>query len=844
MDTPIGNGEHAHVAEPVDTTQVDVKKSRRSFFRVKKKILLLGLVLIAVVGITVFIDKRTLRSLINVPSDNSNVSTKQGDNSELGTFEPDNAVFKLQGAAFADYKESKSTVKPVLQAYSIKRSDLSNLEQIYKATKQTFSENQLTALETSGFFLQPTRPKPSSPDTEIYQAGSRSDDMVDLYSEIGGDLQSYKRLPENAVFVTTDFLLHVYHVLVDRTFQKTEETYFQPWLKNLTDALYRNSLVYYKQETNPELKASWKRLVIYYLVPKVLLESSVTQARSYFEQPAEVERTAQDDAAIDTHDQVLKQLDSHKGEVPDDVLKIAREELDQIMKSSAFAVNSPFYGNLKPDFMEDYTQYTVRSHYRKNSVLRSYFRSMMWYGRRGFDVKSVDLTRDAMLMSWQLGSVRVDGIRASDVWEKIYLPTVFFVGRSDDLTFYEYFDLIQKAYGNDLKYDMLKDPAKLLEFQKLAHELPGPKILSEVRIIDPKTTKERLLNDTKGFRFMGQRFIPDSYMFGSLTQGDEAPDPETGQKLPSTPTALMVMSILGSNTADGLLNDWVIANAPNSDKVIAKYKNKLTTEFKSYNEKTWTQNIYWSWLYNLKALFEKFSDGYPMFMRNDDWNKKSLNSALGSWTELRHDTLLYAKQSYAELGGGEQIPQDPAIVKGYVEPNINFLTRLLALSRMTRDGLLSRGILDDSMKGKYDSFIESVEFFKIIAEKELTDSVISNEEYERLRTIIRFRYPSIVWSPDGDIMTEREARSALIADVHTDAVKGQVLYQATGAPSIIYVAVKDKGGVRLTRGVTYTHYEFTKPVTQRMTDEDWHRIVYHGMGALPPQSEWIKSLLK
>ena len=209
---------------------------------------------------------------------------------------------------------------------------------------------------------------------------------------------------------------------------------------------------------------------------------------------------------------------------------------------------------------------------------------------------------------------------------------------------------------------------------------------------------------------------------------------------------------------------------------------------------------------------------------------------MGSWTELRHDTLLYAKQSFAELGGGGEQSTPPPVPKGYVEPNLSFITRLVALTTMTRDGLDSRGLLVPGQKEKFDSFLESLQFFKTIAEKELSDSVISDDEYEKLRTIISLRYPNIVWTPDGDEMTEQDARVGIIADVHTDAKKGQVLY----------VVVKDKGGTRLTRGVTYSYYEFTREAGTRLNDQDWQGMIYEGKNTddIPSQPSWVKDLVK
>lgn len=762
--------------------------------------------------------------------------------------EPQNAVFNLQGATFAQYKEIKSNVKPLLQSYTLKSLDLTNLKEVQADTKTPFNPSQLSLLETPGFFTQPTYPTVSNPSTILDQRGSRSDDMVDLYRDFGGDTRPWERKPENAIFVSTDFLIHTFHVLIDRSFQKTEEVNFQPTLKQLTKTLYKDAISKYNQEQSPQLKDSWKRLSVFYLIPQVLLDSSISKPKGYFSSPEEQDKYLEDDKNADSVANIQKQLQQYQSITPAEIYQLASQELNLIMEAKAFGVSSPLYGTLKPDSKEDYTQYIPRSHYTRNSVLRSYFRAMIWYGRVGFDVKNLDLTRDAMLMTWQLGSNKANGKTALEAWQQIYLPTVFFVGRSDDLTFYEYSDLMTKIYGNSVAYSLITDPTKLQEFQTQAQNLQGPKILSDIKIFNPDNPpiKDELLQSTKGFRFMGQRFIPDSYIFSLLTQGDEKPDPETGQYLPSTPTALMAMSVLGSNTADSLLNDWVRTNAPQSDKVITKVKNQLKNEFNQFDEKTWTQNIYWAWLYNLKPLFDDHNDGYPMFMRGLPWSKKSLVTALGSWTELRHDTLLYAKQSFAELGGGGEQPTPPPVPKGYVEPNLSFLTRLIALTTMTRDGLDSRGLLVPGQKEKFDSYLESLQFFKTLAEKELSNSTISDDDYEKLRTIIRLKYPNIVWSPDGDEMTEQDARVGIIADVHTDAKTQKVLYEAIGAPVVIYVAVNDNGGTRLTRGVTYSYYEFTQPTGTRLNDQDWQGMIYEGKNAgnIPSQPSWTNDIVK
>ena len=66
-------------------------------------------------------------------------------------------------------------------------------------------------------------------------------------------------------------------------------------------------------------------------------------------------------------------------------------------------------------------------------------------------------------------------------------------------------------------------------------------------------------------------------------------------------------------------------------------------------------------------------------------------TALGSWTELRHDTILYAKQTMAEMGGLEE-PQSP---RGYVEPNPALWARLQTLEALTRRVLKDQGVLSE-----------------------------------------------------------------------------------------------------------------------------------------------------
>src|SRR5262249_13264285 len=65
------------------------------------------------------------------------------------------------------------------------------------------------------------------------------------------------------------------------------------------------------------------------------------------------------------------------------------------------------------------------------------------------------------------------------------------------------------------------------------------------------------------------------------------------------------------------------------------------------NASSWDENLYMHWLGTLRELSAPTTDAkYPEVMRTKAWAMRTLNSQLGSWSQLRHDTILYAKQSY------------------------------------------------------------------------------------------------------------------------------------------------------------------------------------------------------
>jgi hypothetical protein len=90
---------------------------------------------------------------------------------------------------------------------------------------------------------------------------------------------------------------------------------------------------------------------------------------------------------------------------------------------------------------------------------------------------------------------------------------------------------------------------------------------------------------------------------------------------------------------------------------------------------------------------------------------------------------------------------------------------------------------------------------------------------------------------------EKDRRSGLVADIYTDKMTGQVLYEGTGEPYIMLALVGNENSPRLTIGVALNHYEFTGLMGTRLTDTDWQGKAYDNPSALPPKNVWYNGLL-
>ena len=687
---------------------------------------------------------------------------------------------------FAIYEETPVNISPKIPPYVVNK----DLDNVINGNDFTLSLEAKNLLTKNSFVVTPA-----------YHS-----EFFSIYEE-----NRYNYTPN---FITTDSILHNYHLMFDFLLRQLEEQKLANELKQLNSKMLTESIDQYNNLKGTEWENAAKRNVGFFAVGSKLLDPAIVI-------PVIVKAEV---------DQELTLIKAHQ--------EIKESPVMNLGETQGANIDTP-QGNLSLEALkEDYSQYVPRGHYDKTEQLKAYFKSMMWYGRLTFRLKDDDEIKSSVLITLALNK---ENNQSS--WNKIYEPINFFVGKSDDITYYQFKDLVNNVYGKDAALQTIAaDKNKFMAFVELTNNLAAPQINSMPifnSAVQPDRTKE-----IKGFRFMGQRFTIDASIFQRLITREVGPKGESCTNAPFSegrmlPRGLDIPSAMGSKEAFNILKDQ-------GETQYACYLEnmlKMQSYISGLAKENWTQNLYWGWLYQLKPLTEEKLNGYPTFMLNTAWAEKDLNTYLGSWSELKHDTILYAKQTYAELGGGEPEKKDD---RGYIEPNPYVYARLASLLKMTNQGLEERGLLSENLKTDLNKMTELTMSLKKISEKELNNENLNDAEYELIRSYggqlehfwleINQNEPQYKELGQRDFLDQNPA--AVIADVATDP-NGQVLEEGIGKISEIYVVVPIEGKLRIAKGGVYSYYEFSWPLSDRLTDSKWREML--NADSAPQLPGWTNS---
>ncbi|MCQ2190036.1 MAG: DUF3160 domain-containing protein [Paludibacteraceae bacterium] len=531
----------------------------------------------------------------------------------------------------------------------------------------------------------------------------------------------------------------------------------------------------------------------------------------------------------------LSLLKGEKYDVPESMKNQYVAELELI--DAAVDELSPLLGTTR---YFNYSLFKPRAQYTRTEASKRYFRGMMWL-QSAYLCAENDGLEKALFMA----KVYDDSDNEiKDAVKNAFKPIDYLMGEPNDVPILE---LASKL--NDWS---------IFEFKQLLDQ----NIMDKASSAITEATKGKScikpqiqITCQPKINFMPQRYVPDGDILNMMA--DTMLNAERAY-----PRGVDVFDAFGIKAAKALNDTFFTDNKAWNN--YEKQRKKASDKFRNFSE--WNKTGYNKWLQMLMVL-QNPDKNYPGYMHTSSWQLKNLNTALASWSELKHNSVLYTKQPIAaECGdGGEDELPEPMLL-GYVEPNIKFWKTLKEAVSQTYDLAEKSGFKVDkeyerkreddyivksrTLKSVTKPLLEMIDFFIKASDKELEGKTLTYKEYERLRYIggeIESQTLSLLCNrwvyEDWSGLTEVDKKIPVVADIYTrnvpDCQKNGILHTAVGRANRIYVTVEINGHFYLTCGATLSYYEFIN--NSRLTDEEWQGI--NSSVECPKIPDWMAPLM-
>jgi hypothetical protein len=499
----------------------------------------------------------------------------------------------------------------------------------------------------------------------------------------------------------------------------------------------------------------------------------------------------------------------------------------------------------------DYSQFRPRGHYLERTALRRYFRCLMWLSRPdcGWNVLPVPPgdgvicdsdreLRDAVLLVELLRETdNLTRLRAMDN------TLAFLVGTSDNLTVFGLLDLLKEQGARNL--DDLADGEKLTALKTALEKSAAARQAIRSQVLISDETSLRKVPPPALFQLFGQRYTLDSFVLSQVVFDAIIYNGQKQRRM--MPQGLDVMAALGNDAAVPLLKEelehWHYSGN------LQACRDLVTGQEPAF----WKANLYNVWLDCLRSLAElPTGKHFPEALRTHAWRLKQLQAQHASWAELRHDTILYAKQSFTSYPMCEY----PA---GYVEPYPHFYAGVGYFAQEARRRLEGvpytsrnpqRQQLLTALKQNHAHFLrrmaQVLTQLEALAHKELEAAPFTAAETAFLKKLIDRRgRGSGAPQYDGwycDLYYYRNQASEwkpTVVDVHTDPDSEAVLEAGVGSVDVCVVAVDNENDRMAYAGPVFTYYEFRQPAAQRLTDPEWQQRIVKKQ--LPARPAWVET---
>ncbi len=710
--------------------------------------------------------------------------------------------------------------------------DISN----YKAIKEKYSLH-LTPLQEE--YFEKNRFLLLNEDETVFASSNvhNSDKMLSDFDTIGGTKSEQNRKLEDTVFVTPDVVLHAYSRYLNLTLEELENTQLTTALGAFLNDLHSNLANASKYSTDT-VHDRYMNLEAQIVLAQVLLENKNPKKPDTFNTREEEELYLSKDKTVDSLQNANQILNKYSKDLSPDLVKVVTYELDKIYSANAMD-NSPLFLQYDDTLKTDYTQFVPQGYYAKKSSLRAYFRTMTYLSNSSYSFKTDLGISDAMLLTEQFTKKSSNGRTPLDSWDRITKIMGLYAGTGDDITYTEMHDFVANVYGsNPVSDQVVASGVAIQNFRVHSSQLRKPEILSE-GLAGQKIEQ----NNTLSYRIFGRQRTFDTPFLNGLTDGNGHVD----VKLPSIPSSLFIPAVMGDQRAKDYVGTFLQGDAEFSVLEVQAFMDKFQikkADVAKITKDEWFASLDGAWLYVLGSFTGgTYGKEYPLYMQALPFADKQIQTFLGSFTEYKHDKPLPIDQSYTDNASdieGNQESAIPPVVKGFVEPNLEFWYRFNALIDRTQQVFDENDLFKDSpATERLKKFKSICILYTTIATKELHNDAISDDEYELLRTE-NLKFMSEPFN--SAFVSDNSGKVALITDIYTDDANDKTLYEATGTPYLMLVAVGNDQTPRVAVGLVYNHYELTSNRSQRLTDEDWRTWVYDKKDELPRKNFWYDPL--
>lgn len=604
------------------------------------------------------------------------------------------------------------------------------------------------------------------------------------------------------VFISTDAILHAFHFSYDRILKDVELGFIIPNLTSLLQVMHSNiNVLHSSYGSNPEMLRMLQDVDIYFTVAQKLL--GITTEPFYSQNNTEIET-------------ILTFINTEN-------------------MNDAFLFSS----NCK---RIDFSQFKPRGHYVdiENPILEKYFHTMMWLGRIEIYLSrpssppyppcsyqtDADIQRqiiDAVLIS-ELFEIS----NASQYYENIESVLRFFVGNSDNVTL-ENIQWLKQAINLSNASELLNPNIcrtfqDTLKHQPFANQFILSQILAGGTVLSPDS-----IVPPSAFLLFGQRFVIDSYVTASVVYDRILFNGERVCRL--FPSTLDPMFALGNNAAAQLLTPELDQFYYSSNLAALRYL------IDSYGIDFWDSTIYNMWLNGIRNLNPPLNrESFPLFMQTAAFWQEKLNTQLSSWTQLRHDNLLYVKQSYT---GGTTCSYPYA----YLEPFPEFYTGLKHLANVAIAKFQNLNFTGMYFKVKvldyFNSLSEIMDTLGMISQKELFNTPLTLNEDLYLKRLIYNQNEGSGTSPFGGWYARLfiddpggldglMKKDQIVADIHTIPTDcsghsfGWVKHVGTGPINLGVFVIENPNKQNITYvGPFLSYYDYTTTNFFRLTDQEW-----------------------